>query len=136
MGFMLEYRFFPFPFFCLIKSHKLTRSRAVALNFWSKNALGSIWPGGFPIPNERMLIFSKWKKFIWRSGRTLRMDLGFQTNQFLAEEILCSLENDKSRSSTCYSKMSKIRCKITQDNPCSQHNPTLFIDKHKVNKYS
>jgi hypothetical protein len=35
-----------------IWNYKLTRSRAVALNFCSKKALGSIWPGGLPIPKK------------------------------------------------------------------------------------
>ena len=55
-----------------------------------------------------MMIFSKWNKYINEEGNggTLLIDLGFQTNRFLAEEILCFLANDKSHSSTCYRKMS------------------------------
>lgn len=115
--------FFLPPFFfkkkyCLFWSHsELTRSRAVALNFCSKNALGSIWPGGFPIPIMKIMTFSECKKFPRESGRMFCIDLGSQTNQFLAEGTLCSLENDKSHSSTCYKKMSTMRSKITPDNP-------------------
>lgn len=39
-----------------------TRSRAVALNFWSKNAFGSIWPGGLPMPNRRNKNYSTYKR--------------------------------------------------------------------------
>jgi len=39
----------------LAVKEELTRCLAVKLNFWSKNALGSICPGGLPIPMTKQI---------------------------------------------------------------------------------
>ena len=39
----------------LTVNQELTRCLAVTLNFWSKNALGSICPGGLPIPTNKSI---------------------------------------------------------------------------------
>lgn len=76
---------------CLLN---LTRSRAVALNFCSKNDLGSIWPGGLPIPNKK----SEWLSY-WMKKSNKIHNTGFQANQFVAVQTLCFPENDRLHSS-------------------------------------
>lgn len=89
-----------------VNYQECTRSLADALNFCNKNAFGSIWPGGLPIPKspvalsttmEYTLCFGK-SQWNTLSSPTRRQNLSYQTNQFSFEGIHCFHGNDRSHS--------------------------------------